>query len=433
MVALASNVAELPLMRRRVRRPSHTWYLRHRPFVIQPCAFLPVLAGETLKNLMFQCRAVSDPIKNPLIGWWLEHYWFYASIEDLGNENFLWDPTDATGFATQKATTALELYTVASTDAQALAQEGAQEAFLSAMYERVVSEYFRNENELGSSYRDGALALSQIASNSIFDSFETETKYQSADATLVVGADDTISASELEKLAAQYQMLKDAKLTPMSYEDYLRSQGVKVPQSMQMAYDKPELIRYTRSWQYPVNTVNPTDGTPSSAVSWAVTERADKDRYFKQPGFILGVTLARPKVYLKSPKGTMVGFMNNAYKWLPRQMMGNVEAALHKVTVENAVLPNTSVCVLDFRDLFEHGEQFLNLDPATAAATHGFNQMGTQDRWGMGRYPAISDRNELFVDITKNNVRQDGVADFQIATQLPKDPIPGVDAGSSGL
>lgn len=425
----AANVAQLPLMRRRTRRPSHTWHVRHRPYVIQPVAFAPVLAGETLKNLLFQCRAVADPIKNPLIGWWLEHYWFYTSLESVGNEDFLWDPAVANGFNATKTTTALELYQVGSSASDSI--EGPQEDFLGVIYNRIVDEYFRNENETNASYRDGRLCLAQIPGNNLFDSLDTVTKYTSADVSLTVGADDVITASELERLQMQYEIMRDKTLTPMSYEDYLRSQGVNVPMSQQAKYDKPELIRFTREWTYPTNTVNPADGAPSSTVSWAVAERADKDRYFKQPGFIMGVTVARPKVYLKKQLGTMSGYLNTAYKWLPRQLMGDVEAALHKVSVANAIMSNTEEVVLDFRDLFEHGEQFLNFDPATTPSTYGYNAMDTVEKYGYGRYPKTADINELFVTTTRNNIRQDGVVDLQIATQLPRDPMPGNDAASS--
>lgn len=422
----AANVSQLPLMRRRTRRPSHTWHVRHRPYTIQPVAFAPVLAGETLKNLLFQCRAVSDPIRNPLIGWWLEHYWFYCSLESVGNEDFLWDPTLAGGWMSTKAATALELYQVGSSAVDAA--EGPQEDFLGRIYDRICEEYFRNENETPAQYRDGRLCLAMLTGSNLFDSVDTATKWTASDVALTVGTDDQITARELETLRMQYEIMRDKTLTPMSYEDYLRAQGVNVPMSQQAKYDKPELIRFTREWTYPTNTVNPADGTPSSAVSWAVAERADKDRYFKQPGFIMGVTLARPKVYLKRQKGTMSGFLNTAYKWLPRQVMPNVEAALHKVTIANPILENTEDVIFDFRDLFEHGEQFLNLDPSTAAATYGFNQMDTQDKWGMGRYPVTGDINNLFTTVTRNNIRQDGVVDLQIATQLPRDPTPGNDA-----
>ena len=71
-------LADTPRFQRKMRRPRHDFNVRHMPFCITPFAIAPVLPGETLKDGNLQSRAVVDPIKNPLIGWWLEHYVFYV-------------------------------------------------------------------------------------------------------------------------------------------------------------------------------------------------------------------------------------------------------------------------------------------------------------------------------------------------------------------
>ena len=78
-----------------------------------------------------------------------------------------------------------------------------------------------------------------------------------------------------------------------------------------------QLIRSVREWQYPTNHVDPATGVPASAVSWAVAARADKNRFFTEPGFIFGVTIARPKVYYSKQSGSLTSVMNNAISWLP--------------------------------------------------------------------------------------------------------------------
>ena len=70
-----------------------------------------------------------------------------------------------------------------------------------------------------------------------------------------------------------------------------------------------------KSWQYPSSTVDAVSGVPTSAVSWGVSERLDKDRYFKQPGFIFGVSVARPKVYLGNQRGPGVHLMQDGISW----------------------------------------------------------------------------------------------------------------------
>jgi len=68
---------------RKQRRPSHPFYLKYKPYELQPFCIAPVLPGETMKNALIQARCVSDPVKNPLIGWWNEYYLFYVKLTDL--------------------------------------------------------------------------------------------------------------------------------------------------------------------------------------------------------------------------------------------------------------------------------------------------------------------------------------------------------------
>ena len=63
---------------RKSRRPSHPFQLRHMPWQIQPFLIAPVLPGETLKNILLQSRAVTKPIKNGIVGWWMEYHFFYV-------------------------------------------------------------------------------------------------------------------------------------------------------------------------------------------------------------------------------------------------------------------------------------------------------------------------------------------------------------------
>ena len=56
-------------------------------------------------------------------------------------------------------------------------------------------------------------------------------------------------------------------------------------------------------WAYPANTVDPATGLPTGSASFAVNIRADKDRFFNEPGFIFGVTMVRPKIFLVTRPG----------------------------------------------------------------------------------------------------------------------------------
>ena len=59
--------------------------------VITPFFAAPVLAGETMKNLQWQSRAVTMPIKGPITGWWLEYYFFYVKLRDMDQREAIED------------------------------------------------------------------------------------------------------------------------------------------------------------------------------------------------------------------------------------------------------------------------------------------------------------------------------------------------------
>ena len=58
------GVSQVARMGRATRKPVHNFNLESRPFQIQPMLIAPVLAGETLSNLLLQSRVVTAPLKN---------------------------------------------------------------------------------------------------------------------------------------------------------------------------------------------------------------------------------------------------------------------------------------------------------------------------------------------------------------------------------
>lgn len=389
--------------RRRARTPEHDFHLRHRAYVIQPFMYHPVRPGETLKSILWQSRAVTDPLANPLIGWHLEYYFFYVQLQDavpVGQEDVwlkpLWDPTAT--FLTNWGTTPQRLENYNQTNAT-------NPDMTYKMYTRIVEEYFREEGETWNSAHkmSGALALARRPRKDCFESYGTQYG-PSVDVT--INAADGLSAQEIIDAMSEYMMLMDTSMGAVTtFEDYLASQGQGSFSDVKRAY-RPELIRVVKEWSYPVNTVDPATGTPTSAVSWAIQARADKDRYFREPGYIVGITVGRPKAL--RPAGSDQANNFRTYEdFLPQQAMHNPGAGL------------------DTRDLFEYGAQFINFDPA---GTYKANQLqwvnvdGTSTFGSVGPYPVESSINNLvWKTSTLNNVRQDGKVQLNILTDLPPD------------
>ena len=389
---------------RRSRTPTHTFQVRHIPFGIQPFFIAPVLAGETMKNLLFQSRAVSDPIRNPLVGWWLEYYFFYVKLTDLDARdtimNALIDPTNSMSSLNEAAN--IRYYHAAGGP-----------NWTKLCLKRVVEEYFRDEGDAWDIFKvDTDIPQAMLQGETWQNSLMTSAALVSNDFNVDLNANETITASEIERAWSQWQLLKSGNLVDMSWEDYLRTFGVKPPEE---ASHRPELIRYVREWTYPTNHIDPTNGAATSAVSWGIQERADKDRFFKEPGFLFGVTVARPKVYSTKQTGSAVELMENAYAWLPAALRSDANASLVRNTGTNSVLTGLGATeyVVDMKDLLLYGDQFLNFD-ATASNVNA-SQVGlpTNDLSNIRFVPA-ADINGLFVSVDVNRVRQDGVVRLSI-------------------
>jgi len=158
-------------------------------------------------------------------------------------------------------------------------------------------------------------------------------------------------------------------MTESSFEDYLGTFGVRTSDE---ALDRPEIIRFCKNWTYPTNTVD-GDGTINTQVSWSVQERADKDRFFKEPGFIFGVTIARPKLYMSLQTQASVSILNDSLSWLPAIMKPEIHSSMKKLQGNSAAFPISAAASptgggldsdlnywFDVRDLFLYGDQYVN-------------------------------------------------------------------------
>ena len=156
-------------------------------------------------------------------------------------------------------------------------------------------------------------------------------------------------------------------------------------------------------------------------MSWAVSERMDKDRFFKEPGFILGVTVARPKMYLKNFDGQFSSIMNSAIEWLPALMKDDPATSLSLQTATEGplatVVTDADGYIVDVKDLFLYGDQFVNV----AKSGTGLN-MATLPNAALTNkdYPSDADVDALFVGSTDatRQVRQDGIVNLSILGAL---------------
>lgn len=400
-------VQELTRTGRKLRNPIHNFQIRCKPWVIQPICIAPVLPGETLKNVLIQARIVVDPIVNPLIGWWTEQHWFYVKLRDL--------PTAVADAYTNLMITPGSTMTAVHSAAKVDTYHGYATSVdtTQAALEAVVDRYFRDEDEAWNTAGAtlGGMPLASITRHSGQPGWMDSV----IDTTLLPdgGVIPAGSTGEVtNNLLDTYQYLREMKFMDMTFEDFCRSYGVNIP--TQEEVNKPELLRSIKDWSYPVNHVEPTTGIPSSAVSWALKERVDKDRLFKEPGFIYGVSVTRPKVYFARQRSSMTDFLDTPFSWLPALMGDNPETSLREFTNLNGPITNqTNGYWVDIRDLFLYGDQFVNFD---ITAGVGDNSVVLPTAAMQKRYVSTTDVDAMFTNAAGgfNLVRQDGTARLSI-------------------
>lgn len=396
---MVNIVQALPNMGRVMRRPSHTFQIRHRPYQIQPFCLAPVLPGETLKNALLQARVVSDPIKNPLIGWWYEMYIFYVKHRDMPDSSHFQNMVLTYGYDLSSVQTAAKVehyHSAATVD------------WADQCLRAVIPHYFRADGEAWNVATIGNLPAARLNSESWLDSAVPDSQVVTGN---TVTGGSTAQATDL--ILKQFELLRDMKLTSMTYEEFLRSYGVRAETAE--APNKPELVRYVRDWNYPANTVNPATGVPSTAMSWSIAERADKDRFFAEPGFLFGCAVARPKVYVSKQVGVASEMLSDAMTWLPAALNDDPATSLKKFANTAGPLAGGVTEAnywVDVRDLFLYGDQFVNF--ATSATDAGMVALPTLAM--QKRYAGPSDVDALFVSASPSNqIRADGVVNFTIA------------------
>lgn len=418
-MALGTNIVRKPgamvvaqeyaSVRRTMRRPVHDFFVRHRPFTLQPFLLAPVIPGETLKSAMVQSRAVTHPIKNPLIGWHLEYFFFYVKHRDMPDHAKFsaWMLNPAEDMSQASITSAGEStrYYV-NTGGFKWAEQCMQIC---------VEHYFRDEGEAWNVATIDGLPARRFRKNGPFDTLKLKSAIED-----LQGGDpsvDPTTMDELDRMMQQYEFLKEMKLVEMSYEDFLRSYGITGPAAAHPR--KPELLRYLSEWQYPTNTIDPTNGTPRSAVSWSVRDRLDKDRFFPEPGFVFGITCATPKVYWANQQSAGATWLKSPYSWLPAIMHEHPWSSLVSQPGAGGIAGAiTTDYLFDARDLFVYGDQFIAGQSRTAP-NEPYNNVALPNATANVRFPDSGMARGVFVTTTDgddqpNFVRQDGVVQLSI-------------------
>lgn len=438
VVNIQQVMAEQRRVGRKSRHPSHSFHLRTRPYVLQPFMIAPVLPGETLQRGTFQVRAVTDPIKNPLIGWNLEHYWFYVKLRDLPHGSSVITDSELLGMLSNPSWSNDNIDDTAAHVASYHAGGADAINWTNHCLARVVQCYFRDAGDsltfaagtFTGTTLDG-LPQAYHGQRTWLDSVVNYDAYgPSTDSSLTVGGDDSFTGTEIENLMRTHEMLKFNNLTDMDLEDWLQTFGFARKREK---LHEPELIRYSKEWTYPANHIDPTDGSATSACSWAVRGSIDKTRFFPEWGFIIGVQVTRPKIYLSNQLGAVSGFMNDFKSWLPAILRDDPSTSLKAFADQAGPLAGLNLTDddgywVDMRDLLMYGDQFCNFAlSATDAGLVALPTVGLEKR-----YVPEASMEALFVTADVDKVKSDGICNLHILGS-PSDATDATPAGAGTI
>lgn len=175
----------------------------------------------------------------------------------------------------------------------------------------------------------------------------------------ISGATD---AGDLDRLMDAFEMLRSMGIVNMTYEDWLRSQGIAISNRDE---NKPELLSRFSEFQYPSNIIDPATGALSSACSWVFKNGDRKPKFFKEPGFVIGISVTCSKVYFAGLVGFAAGFAQRAWDWMPNYMAHMPETSLKNFTVGTGSLGDRTTDIddyfFDMRDELIYGDQFQNV------------------------------------------------------------------------
>lgn len=386
---------------RKGRYPIHTHAVEYRPFQIQPFMIAPVMAGETLKNAALQARVVSDPLKvgfGNLLPWWQDHYFYYVKARQLIKDEF----TDMT-------LNGVALGITDPANAWSYHVGGNIDWVKRAVTFIVENGGFRNDGEAaGVASLDGVpLAAAVRHATNWADSLMADGAVDPANDL----QDPSAGTVVLGEYQEQYERMRQMRLIDMSFEDYLETMGVNIKPKDD--WERPELIRVTSNWSYPSNTVDPATGQPTGAATFSVSEQANKDRFFMEPGFIVGVTVTKPKIFMGNQKSAATIMLDDPYVWMPRTLVDQPHITVKEFVggTTNPTGPlrgQTNGYWVDARDLFKYGDQFLN-----TAALAGYAPL-LPSAAGEKRFMDGAMIDALFQDAAKNKIRQDGVTRLSI-------------------
>lgn len=395
-----------PRSQKWTRTPSHKYQVVNWAFEIQPVVVAPVLAGETLRGWQMQDRVVTDPIENSLAGWWNEYFAFYTplSVLDENYKTLLMDPDYDTSSD------------VVTADHTYFYRYKGGMNFVAETYTQIILDWFRDEIEAATTPTSTGRGLSYgrfVGAggwlDSAIDATDITTDDEPSDFINEAGT-DTFSVKDIHDAMANWQWARLNAYTQMSWAEWLQTYGVKVPDA---ELRRPEYLGHWRDWSYPTNTVDGA-GDINSQVVWSTRWNHRRRKYFKEPGIFMIVALTRPKTYSSTQVGAGVGLLDDAFGWMPQTVLDPSMSIKEYPSsgTDGIVRSTTNAYRVDRRDVFVHGDQFVNFSLASTDKNLVAMPDAALDKY----YPTDTMAKSFFIDKVTSafTIRREGVCRLNV-------------------
>lgn len=391
---------------RKSRRPVFPIAGTLRPFGLQPLSVTMMLPGETMQSLVVKGRCISQPVKSPLAGAWLETFAYFVKLTDLDRalgQMFISDAVPTTGW-------------VALADQPKYFTKAGQIEWIKRATYRIHDEWFTHENETPRLI-DTDVRLCKLNHKSWYSSAVKEA------ADVAVPTND---GSEQYAHMQNWFMLQQMSLTELTYEKYLETYGGK---AIEAVLGKPELWGYNQSWTLPVNTVDPTTGVPSAAWVWGLDMKIEKPKRAQEPGFLVVCAVIRPKLFQRNAAASLLGNFWGFSDFFPSYNLEDPSASVKRILSTDAVFAagaqdaGTKNLLYDHKDLLLHGEQFVNnwsprfrIPETTGLAV----KTASEPEDIRGEYPLLADIDGLFTGAVANQREcfYDGIVSLNVSGHL---------------
>lgn len=371
---------------RKKRSPSFPIAGTLKPMGIYPVMATPVFPGETLNEAEMKWRVLSLPIRHPFVGAWLEMWLVYVKFTDIDpsmGEMFITDSASATSF-------------VAASDRPHYFVKSGKIDYIKLATDRLVEAYFRDEQEAD---WDTRLIDTDIHLLKRSDwNWAQNLMFKPANMDMTEMPSSLPEAGSLTPL----EIMKLAGMSEVTYEKYLMQYGVSA-KAVNASAQLPEILRYTREWTVPTNTLDGATGAPSSTWAWGGTLKSEKPKRFDEPGFLIWYAAIRPKMFDSTISQSLIGAMWGFSDFFPVYNLEDPAAGIKEL--DTGFVTNSSTgpvpLIYDHRDLLSHGEAFVNdwsgpyaLPTATGRTID--DSAGYSDV--RGQYVKADDINALFVE-----------------------------------